>query len=52
VTVFPGTATVESDFSVRREKNDFRKDLSNFGLEGVLQAKQYVKFESLINNPV
>lgn len=47
-TVFPGTATVESDFSILRwEKDSFRKSLSNFGLEGVMQAKQYFLLESL-----
>jgi hypothetical protein len=40
-TLCPGTSTVESDFSVLRwEKDAFRKSLSDFGLEGVLQAKQ------------
>jgi hypothetical protein len=41
VTFFPRTNTVESDFSILRwEKDLFRKRLSNFGLEGVMQAKQ------------
>jgi hypothetical protein len=40
-TLFAGTSTVESDFSILRwEKDLFRKRLSNFGLEGVMQAKQ------------
>jgi hypothetical protein len=39
---FPGTSNVESDFSILRwEKDLFRKRLSNFGLEGVMQAKQF-----------
>ena len=47
-TVFPGTSTVESDFSVLRwEKNSFRKSLSDFGLEGVLQSKQYERLEAV-----
>jgi hypothetical protein len=41
-TIFPGTSTVESDFSVLRyEKDDNRKGLSDFGLSGILQSKQY-----------
>ena len=41
-TLFPGTSTVESDFSILRwEKDGFRKSLSDFGLEGVLHAKQF-----------
>jgi hypothetical protein len=36
-TLFPGTNTVESDFSILRwEKDLFRKRLSNFGLKGVM----------------
>ena len=41
-TVFPGTATVESDFSiVKYTKNNFRSHLTDFSLEGILHAKQY-----------
>ena len=41
-SVFPGTATVESDFSVlRREKNVFRQNLTDFGLASVMHARQY-----------
>jgi hypothetical protein len=48
-TIFPGTATVESDFSILRwEKDAFRKDLSDFSLEGVLQTKQYQLLDSLV----
>jgi hypothetical protein len=47
-TLFPGTCTVESDFSTLRwEKDDFRKSLSDFGLEAVLQAKQYFTLEEI-----
>jgi len=39
---FPTTATVESDFSrLRWEKDDFAKRLTDFSLEGILQAKQF-----------
>jgi len=39
-TLFAGTSIVESDFSILRwEKDLFRKHLSNFGLEGVMQVK-------------
>ncbi len=45
-TLFLGTSTVESDFSILRwEKDAFRKSLSDFGLEGVLQAKQWMFIE-------
>jgi hypothetical protein len=45
-TLFPGTSTVESDFSILRwEKDLFHKRLSNFGLEGVMQAKQFLFIE-------
>ncbi|KAH6575369.1 hypothetical protein BASA62_001946 [Batrachochytrium salamandrivorans] len=41
-TVFPNTATVESDFSrLGLEKNEYRKSLTDFSLEGVLHSKQY-----------
>ena len=41
-TVFPGTATVESDFSiVKYVKNDFRTALTDFSLEGILHTKQF-----------
>ena len=47
-TVFPGTATVESDFSiVNFEKTTGRKALTDFSLEGILQAKQYLKLRAL-----
>jgi hypothetical protein len=45
-TLFPSTSTAESDFSVLRwEKDRFRNDLLDFGLEGVLQAKQFLFIE-------
>jgi hypothetical protein len=48
-TLFPGTSTVESDFSVLRwEKDDFRKNLSDFGLEAVLQAKQHLMIQQIL----
>ena len=47
-TLFPGTCTVESDFSVLRwEKDSHRKSLSDFGLEAVLQAKQFLTIQQL-----
>ena len=47
-TVFPGTSTVESDFSiVKWEKDDCRVSLSDFSLEGILQAKQYKKIQKM-----
>jgi hypothetical protein len=40
-SVFPGTSTVESDFSVIGwEKDDHRFHLSDVALEGILQTKQ------------
>jgi hypothetical protein len=45
-TIFPGTSTVESDFSILRwEKDNFSKSLSDFGLEGVMQSKQWTFLE-------
>ena len=47
-TIFPGTSTVESNFSVLQwEKDNFCKSLSDFGLEGVIQTKQYCNLEAL-----
>ena len=43
-TLFPGTASVESDFSILRwEKNAYRSSLSDLCLEGILHAKQLKK---------
>jgi hypothetical protein len=42
-TLFLGTSTIESDFSIMHwEKDLFRKRLPNFGLERVMQAKQFL----------
>ena len=47
-TLFPGACTVESDFSVLRwEKDASRKQLSDFGLEAILQSKQFLKIQNL-----
>jgi hypothetical protein len=47
-TVFPGTSTVESDFSVLNwEYDDFRSSLTDFSLEGVMQWKQFKKLQSM-----
>ena len=47
-TVFLGTATVESDFSVLNyEKNIYRTALTDFSLEGILHCKQFQKLDSL-----
>ena len=48
-SVFPGTSTVESDFSVIGwEKNEYRTVLTDFSLEGILQCKQYEALTSLL----
>ncbi len=45
-TLFPETNMIESDFLILCwEKDAFRKSLSDFGLEGVLQAKQWMFIE-------
>ncbi len=50
VTLFPGTSMVESDFFVLRwEKDRYCKALSNIGLEGVLQSKQYFFIQQLLH---
>jgi hypothetical protein len=47
-TLFPGTASVESDFSiVNYEKDLFRASLTDFSREGILHAKQYNLVKSL-----
>lgn len=47
--IFPNTATVEADFSVLGwEKDDYRKSLGDFSLEGVMQCKQYKKVSSMV----
>lgn len=41
-TVFPNTASVESDFSILKwEKDEFRTNLLDLSLEGIFQAKQH-----------
>jgi hypothetical protein len=50
-TVFPGTATVESDFSVLKwEYDEFRSTLSELSLEGIMQCKQFKKVVELQHN--
>lgn len=45
---FPGTSNVESDFSILKwEKEDHRVGLTDFSLEGIFQAKQYVAIKKL-----
>ena len=47
-TTFPGTSTVESDFSVIGwEKDSYRTMLSNLSLEGILHAKQRKKLKHI-----
>ena len=47
-TVFPNTATVESDFSlIGWEKDAYRTSLTDFSLEGILHAKQYDRITAL-----
>ena len=48
-TAFPGTSTVESDFSiVKWEKDDCQVALTDFSLEGILHTKQFDKLCSII----
>ena len=47
-TVFPNTARVEADFSdIKREKDPCRMSLSDFSLEGILQARQFMNLQKL-----
>ncbi len=47
---FPGTSTVELDFFVLHwEKDGYCKALLDFGLEGVLQSKQYFFIQQLLH---
>ncbi|KAI0565239.1 Arginyl-tRNA--protein transferase 1 [Gracilaria domingensis] len=47
-TIFPGTATVEADFSVIKwEKDEYLQALTDVSLEGILQAKQHKTLVSL-----
>jgi hypothetical protein len=47
-SVFPGTATVESDFSVLKwEFNEYCSSLTYISIEGIMQCKQFKKFSSI-----
>ena len=47
-TAFPGTSSVESDFSILNwEKDDCRVSLPDFSLEGILHSKQFDKINSI-----
>lgn len=50
-SMFPNTATVESDFSlIGFEKNVYRQSLTDFSLEGILHAKQFDTLRALSAN--
>ena len=41
-SVFPNTATVESDFSILGwEADEYRRSLTDLSLEGIMQCKQF-----------
>jgi hypothetical protein len=47
-TVFPGSSTVESDFSILNfEKSDHRTSLSDVCIEGIFHARQFEEVEQL-----
>jgi hypothetical protein len=47
-SAIPNTATVESDFSIIGwEKDDFRKRITYFSLQGILHCKQFARLRSL-----
>ena len=47
--IFPGTATVESDFSIiNYKKNEYRTTLADLSLGGILHSKQYKMITSFI----
>jgi hypothetical protein len=47
-TAFPGTSSVESDFSILNWEKDYcRVSLSDFSLEGILHSKQFDKINSI-----
>ena len=47
-TVFPGTSSVEADFSLLKwSKDDFSAALTDFSLEGILHAKQFRLLQKL-----
>ena len=48
-TVFPNTASVESDFSILGwEKDKFRLSITDLSLEGIMDCKQYDVLSSLM----
>ena len=48
-TIFPNTASVESDFSLLGwDKDEYRKSISDLSLEGVLQCKQFEMLYDLV----
>ena len=49
-TVFPNTASVESDFSILGwEKDKFRLSITDLSLEGVTHCKQCTVLSSLVD---
>jgi hypothetical protein len=49
-SIFPGTATVEVDFStINYEKDDHRSALTSFSLEGILHSRQLEKLRQTFN---
>jgi len=50
-TVLPATHTVESDFSVlKNTKDDNRSALSNYAMEGQMQAKQFQRISAAVTS--
>jgi len=50
-TVFPGTSSVESDFSqLKWSKDANSSSLTDFSLEGILHSKQFFELDSIFNN--
>ena len=50
-SVFPNTATVESDFSILGwEADEYRRSLTNLSLQGIMQCKQFNLLNSLSNS--
>jgi len=48
-STFPNTATVENDFSVLGwEKDDYRRSITDFSLEGVMHSKQFKALRELV----
>ena len=48
-TVFPNTASVESDFSILSwEKDKYRLSITDLSLEGIMHCKQYDVLSSLV----